>query len=190
MKFVTCPRCSSRMGPPLQSGRQVCPHCGWSTTPTPSVSPPAIKPSPTSHPGLGRLLQLCWRIIQRGLTYLGLFLQHQWGQFNQTVRDRRPRPQRIVTGLTERLSEIEQAIPTTAVPGKPWLTPEAVFYQLGGDPDDPKSTITSLDGTRTLSFPRFRALRTPEEFRNFGLEIHSGRRQAAKPWLRFLFTTE
>lgn len=32
--YETCPRCSSRLGPPLKaSGRQVCAKCGWAKKP-------------------------------------------------------------------------------------------------------------------------------------------------------------
>ncbi len=179
----TCPRCSSRLGPPLTSGRQVCVECGWSTAPASKRTKAApLKRKPSA---LMRIVVLCWRIIKRAITFLFLLLQNKVEQLKASQPRRKDQTQKLVQGLTNRLSALEEAIPTSVDAKKrSWMTTEDAFEALGGDPQNPNSLITSLNGRASVSFPRFCKLRSDEEFRAFGLESDWNRRSANQPWLR------
>lgn len=181
MRLDTCPRCSTRMGLPLKSGRQVCPHCGWATAPAPPSGLPDPTPPAVPAKGGGGLVQLCWRILRRGFLYLRELIQQQFSQWRQTAKNRSSQPRQLMSGLRQRLVTLEQSIPVGTTE---WLTPEAAFQRLGGNPQDPSSVVASLDGMRSLSLARFQALRTAAEFQDFGLEMHPGRRKSGQPWLR------
>lgn len=175
----TCPRCTTRLGPPLKSGRQVCANCGWSSVVA------TAQPQGKSASAVGQLLQVCGRIVQRAVRYLLSMIQLGWGKLRQTQQQRGLQPSNMVKGLTDRLSNLEQAIPQEAGGGnRPWMTPEEAFVSLGGDVNFPNSVVHSLDGRSRVPFSRFCQYRQEEEFRAFGLEMNRERRQVSKPWLR------
>lgn len=64
-----------------------------------------------------------------------------------------------------------------------WMTVKEAFAWLGGDPNDPSSGVTSLDGRRSIGFHRFRVLKATD-YRAFGLEFYSDRRCKQQPCLR------
>ncbi len=66
-----------------------------------------------------------------------------------------------------------------------WLTAKEAFRRLGGDPDNPASVVTSLDGTRSIKFNRFKVLTTPD-YKAFGLEFSPARRSKKQPCFRLL----
>ena len=185
----TCPRCSRRLGAPLKSGRQVCADCGWSSAPAASRRQASTgnASAPARRQGnlVGRILKLCWRIIQRSAVYLVSLVRHKAQEFKQTQPERKEQRQKMVKGLTDRLSALEQSIPTS-VEDQAWLTPEIAFEHLGGDPADPSAVVQTLNGKAAVSFARFQLLKSEAEFRAFGLEMDPGRRQANRPWLRAL----
>jgi Ribbon-helix-helix protein, copG family len=74
-------------------------------------------------------------------------------------------------------SEIENSI------AEEWMTVKEAFAWLGGDPQDPSSGVTSLDGRRSVSFNRFRVLKAPD-YKAFGLEFQSDGRRRQMPCLR------
>jgi hypothetical protein len=176
-----CPRCYCRLGAPLKSGRQVCANCGWSNElVTDKVSSPHTKRSSVQE-----LFNICWRIVQRAIAYVSQTLQG-WIQGAKPDRSaERPAGQRIVKGLSERLSALEQAIPDASGEGIRWMSVEDAFRYLGGNPKDTDSTVNNVSGSLTISFRRFRLLRTAAEFRAFGLEMDPMRQAANKPWLRW-----
>ena len=179
-----CPRCSSRLGPPLSSGRQVCVECGWSSAPAKpkQAAAPSEKRKKTSAPQ--RLIVLCWRIIKRTATYLVLLVQNKVQQFKESQSRRRKQSGSLIQGLTDRLSAVEEAIPTSLEKSaRSWLNLEEAFERLGGDPTDPKSLVKTLNGQASLPFSGFCQL-SEKEFRAFGLESDWARRKANKPWLR------
>ena len=126
-----------------------------------------------------------WRIIKRTVTFIFLSLQNKVQQFKESQPQRKNQTKQFVRGLTDRLSALEESIPTSAET-RSWMTLEDAFKVLGGDPKNPKSVITTLNGQGSLSFSRFCMLRSEGEFRAFGLECNWGRRQAKQPWLRQL----
>ncbi len=67
-----------------------------------------------------------------------------------------------------------------------WLSTADAFRMLGGDPEDSNSTISSLDGTRSVKFNTFRLWQSSESYAAFGLELNRRRRLSKKPCLRFL----
>ncbi len=67
-----------------------------------------------------------------------------------------------------------------------WLSTADAFRLLGGDPEDSNSTISSLDGTRSVKFNTFRLWQSSESYAAFGLELNRRRRLSKKPCLRFL----
>ena len=184
----TCPRCSRRLGPPLKSGRQVCADCGWSSAPATQGRKARTGTAPSKakrqNPVL-RILKLCGRIIQRAMGYAIVLIRHKVQQFQKAQPQRKAQRGQMVQGFTDRLAALEQAIPT-AVDTRPWLTLEAAFQQLGGNPTDPNDVVQTLNGKGAVSFARFQLLSTDAEFRAFGLEMDTARRRADKPWLRTL----
>ena len=182
----TCPRCSTRLGPPLTSGRQVCVECGWSSAPAASRQTATGTARQKKQPSaLKRVFILCWRIIKRTSTYIFLLLRTKAKQFQQSQTHNKVQPGQLVQGLTERLSALESAIPTSVErQTQSWMTLEDAFRMLGGDPSNPKSYVKTLNGEAALSFSRFCRLRSDHEFRAFGLEHDWTRRNANRPWLR------
>jgi hypothetical protein len=171
-----CPRCYSRLGSPLKSGRLVCANCGWSNEPPVSKTTAA---GPKRSPFIEILIQ-CWRIVKRTFAYVIQSVTERVQEFRQVES------KQLVKGLSSRLSALEQAIPTgTAADAPRWLTLEDAFRYLGGDPNDSNSTVLTVNGSSSIPFRRFRALKNPEEFRSFGLEADVTRRDANKPWLRW-----
>ncbi|RMG05879.1 MAG: hypothetical protein D6728_19795 [Cyanobacteria bacterium J055] len=69
-----------------------------------------------------------------------------------------------------------------------WMTVKEAFIWLGGDPHDPSSGVTSLDGRRSIGFHRFRVLKAAD-YRAFGLEFQSDRRRKQQPCLRPLLSS-
>ncbi|MEN9221651.1 MAG: hypothetical protein Q6M04_04360 [Thermostichus sp. BF3_bins_97] len=67
-----------------------------------------------------------------------------------------------------------------------WLSTADAFRALGGDPENSNSTISSLDGTRSVKFNTFRLWQSSESYEAFGLELNRRRRLSKKPCLRFL----
>ncbi|NJK41607.1 MAG: hypothetical protein HC934_10135 [Acaryochloridaceae cyanobacterium SU_2_1] len=180
----TCPRCTSRLGPPLNSGRQVCANCGWSSA---KMSATRAKGTSKSQPALMQLLQVCGRIVQRAVRYAISMIQLGLRQLRQSQQKKGLQPSNMVKGLADRLSSLEQAIPKEAgVSSRPWMTPEEAFISLGGDVDHPNSVVHSLDGRSRVPFSRFCQYRQEDEFRAFGLEMNRERRHIDKPWLRLL----
>jgi hypothetical protein len=171
-----CPRCYSRLGSPLKSGRLVCANCGWSNEPPVSKATAA---GPKRSPFIEILIQ-CWRIVKRTFAYAIQAVTERVQEFRQVES------KQLVKGLSSRLSALEQAIPTgTAADAPRWLTLEDAFRYLGGDPNDSNSTVSTVNGSSSIPFRRFRALKNPEEFQLFGLEADVTRRDANKPWLRW-----
>jgi hypothetical protein len=64
-----------------------------------------------------------------------------------------------------------------------WMTIKEAFTWLGGDPQDPSSGVTSLDGRRSVGFNRFRVLKA-SDYQVFGLAFQSDRRRKQLPCLR------
>lgn len=64
-----------------------------------------------------------------------------------------------------------------------WMTLKEAFAWLGGDPQDPSSGVTSLDGRRSVGFNRFRVLKA-SDYQVFGLEFQSDSRRKQLPCLR------
>jgi hypothetical protein len=176
----SCPRCSSRLGPPLNSGRQVCAECGWSSAPMRSQA----APPPPPKTGIAHLLQLCWRIVQRAVRFSVVWLKAKFQGYQETRVQNSVKPGNVIAGLSDRLSAIEQSIPTSTK--SPWITPEEAFEALGGQIDNPNSVVRTLNGQAAVSFARFRVLRSETEWRAFGFESDSVRRDAGKSWLRQL----
>ncbi len=178
----SCPRCSSRLGPPLSSGRQVCAECGWSSSPPNSkrTSPPP----PPQKSGIGNILQTCWRIVQRVVQYSLAWLQEKFQGYKEARAEKAVKPGEVMANLGDRLSALEKAIPKS--PKSPWITPEEAFELLGGQIDNPNSVVRTLNGQAAVSFARFRVLRSEAEWRAFGFEMDAARRDADKSWLRQL----
>lgn len=180
-----CPRCSSRLGPPLKSGRQVCANCGWSSDPPPkqrSAHPNQIQK--TSSPWQD-VLMICWRIIRRSIAYVWQRIQLLLQQ--SRVSENSVRPEQWAAGLKKRLSALEEAIPTSVEHvSQSWMTLEDAFTYLGGDLSDSHSTVATLEGTNNFNFQQFARLKSVNDFKAFGLEADLLRRQEEKPWLRSL----
>jgi hypothetical protein len=176
-----CPRCSSRLGSPLKSGRIVCANCGWSMDPPPSKTEPV---QPKRAP-LVEILTLCSRIIRRFLTYIVQTIQSAIIDLRQKQSHEMPSRTQIVSGLSNRLSALEKSIPTVSDEPR-WLTVEDAFRYLGGDPSDSNSVVTTDSGATSLPFRRFRSLSSISDFKAFGLEADLTRREAQKPWLRWI----
>jgi hypothetical protein len=170
-----CPRCYSRLGSPLKSGRLVCANCGWSNEPAASKTTAA---GPKRSPFIEILIQ-CWRIVKRTFIYVIQAVTERVQEFRQVES------KQLVKGLSSRLSALEQAIPTGTADAPRWMTLEDAFRYLGGDPNDSNSAVSTVNGSSSMLFRRFRALKNPEEFRSFGLEADVTRRDANKPWLRW-----
>lgn len=64
-----------------------------------------------------------------------------------------------------------------------WMTVKEAFAWLGGEPKDPSSGVTSLDGRRSVGFNRFRVLKAAD-YQAFGLEFQSDLRRKQQPCLR------
>lgn len=173
-----CPRCSSRLGSPLKSGRLVCANCGWSNDPPISRKKPEPKQS-----AFVELLTLCSRIIQRSIAYVIQTIREKFEDM-RGARAAAPTGKQIVTGLSDRLSALEQAIPKASNEPR-WLTVEEAFRYLGGDPTDSNSAVTAENGVTSIPFRRFRLLSNADDYRAFGLEASLERRDAQKPWLRW-----
>lgn len=172
-----CPRCSSRLGQPLKSGRQVCPTCGWASESLPQR--PAKPPKPPPHPVV-ELLQTGMRLVGKALTYAWKWLQTRL----QGLTGKGDRPG-LMRNLNSRLSQLEESIPASvAEHPRPWMMPEEAFFHLGGDPEDQHSTVQTLDGTRAITLRRFLSLETAADFHPFGLEADLDRRLSQRPWLR------
>jgi hypothetical protein len=179
-----CPRCSSRLGPQLKSGRQVCANCGWSSDPPPKQRSARSNQVQTTSPWQDVLL-ICWRIIRRGITYVWQRIQLLLQQ--SRVSENSVRPEQWASGLKKRLSALEEAIPTSVEHvSQSWMTLDDAFTYLGGDVSDPRSTVATLEGTDNFSFQRFSKLKSVNDFKAFGLEADLLRRQEEKPWLRSL----
>jgi len=189
----TCPRCGVRLGSPLQSGRQVCPHCGWSTVvrvespslievPTAQNKSQAQKGRSPDAPGLGTVLKQFFRVVGRILVYFFNSIK-QW--FGRAVKGSRPKTGELFKGLAEKLHELEESIPTGDEPPElPWLYPKEAFQELGGVPEDRKSQIRTLDGKFLISYAQFRVLHDKEAYKMLGLEYSPERQQQGLTYLR------
>jgi hypothetical protein len=177
----SCPRCSSRLGRPLSSGRQVCAECGWSSSPPRSQMPPS--PAPQKE-GLAHIVQLCWRIVQRVVRLSVAWLQEKLRAYQQSRAKNQVKPAQVMANLSDRLSALEKSIPT--VSKSPWITPQEAFEALGGDLDDPQSVVRTLNGEAAVSFARFRVMKSEREWQAFGYEMSAARRDADKSWVRRL----
>ncbi len=182
MLVDTCPQCSSKMGAPLKSGRQVCAKCGWSSGP--AKVPAASRSTAPAQAGLGGLIQKLLRIVGRTISY-GFTAAQQWfSQLIESGKQRRSQPGKFMQSLNQRLANLEEAIPTN--PDAPrWMTPEGAFKFLGGDPTNLRSEISNRKGNRTIKFNNFKALTSTDDFLDFGLEYSQERRDANKPYLRW-----
>ncbi|MGB8702629.1 MAG: hypothetical protein WCD18_24715 [Thermosynechococcaceae cyanobacterium] len=179
-----CPRCYSRLGTPLKSGRQVCPNCGWSTNPGGVKAPPP----PAKRSTFMDIVNLCGKILQRSLSYVVQLVQDKWQQFRAKPTQPAPKGKRLVEGLSDRLSALEQAIPKAPGDAPRWMSLEEAFRYLGGDPKNSDSTVTSVSGATSIPFRHFRILKSEADFRAFGLEVDFSRREANKPWIRWAET--
>ncbi|URR35597.1 hypothetical protein NBE99_00175 [Thermosynechococcus sp. HN-54] len=173
----TCPRCSARLGKPLSSGRQVCSACGWSMVVI-ERSPP---PPPT---GLHLLLSQIGRLIKRFFQYLGVQLQLLRRSLTSRSQQQQPR-RNLWESLVIKLKHLEEKIPT-GDPNKEWLTPEEAFQLLGGDPANPRSKVSTLDGKRRIGLSAFRRLVNTAEYADFGFQYSSDRHLKNLPYLRRL----
>lgn len=170
-----CPRCYTRLGTPLKSGRLVCANCGWSNEPAASKATVA---RPKRSP-LMEILAQCWRIVKRTVSYVLQVVTERVQEFRQVES------KQLVKGLSSRLNALENAIPTGTTDTPRWMTLEDAFRYLGGDPNDSNSAVSTVSGSTSMPFRRFRVLKNPEEFQSFGLEADVTRRDANKPWLRW-----
>lgn len=64
-----------------------------------------------------------------------------------------------------------------------WMTVREAFIWLGGNPSQNSSLVTSQDGSRSITFNRFRVL-SPSDYKVFGLEFRPDRRHRKLPPLR------
>ena len=176
-----CPRCSSRLGSPLRSGRIVCANCGWSVDPAPSKAEPV---QPKRSPVV-EILTLCSRIIRRFFSYIVQTVRAGVEDLRQKKDHGVPSGTQLVSGLSDRLSALERAIPTVSDEPR-WLSVEEAFHYLGGDPSDSNSVVATENGLTSLTFRRFRSLTSMSDFKAFGLEADLIRREARKPWLRWI----
>jgi hypothetical protein len=183
-----CPRCSSRLGPPLKSGRQVCANCGWSSEPPPLRKRSSHGSTQQPSSPWQDIVLICWRIIRRSIIYVWQQIQLLLQRLR--VSQNSVQPRQLASGLKKRLSAIEEAIPSapTSVENlvQPWMTIEGAFQYLGGDLSDPDSTIMPLDGTTHLNLQSFSRLKSVKDFQSFGLDADLLRRSEDKPWLRSL----
>jgi hypothetical protein len=176
-----CPRCSSRLGSPLKSGRLVCANCGWSNDP-----PPSRKKAPEpKQSAFVEILTLCSRIIRRSIAYVVQTIRSKIQDLRGANANATSTGTGLVASLSDRLSALEQAIPDGSEEPR-WLTVEEAFRYLGGDPSDSNSAVTTENGSTSIPFRRFRLLTSVAEYRNFGLEANLERRDAQKPWLRWI----
>ncbi len=74
---------------------------------------------------------------------------------------------------------------STPTPAKidEWLSVKEAFTWLGGNPNQSNSTVSSRDGSRSITFNRFRVLNA-SDYKLFGLEFKQDRRQRKLPCLR------
>lgn len=189
MEINSCPRCSSKMGPPLKSGRQVCANCGWSTAPARSELASGSETGKSAPPpaGILGLLQLLVRIIGRTIAYGLLTLKQLLAKLLQSGQQRRSQSGQLWQSLNQKLSNLEEAIPTASTLHSPrWMTPEAAFKFLGGDPSNLRSEVSSRQGNRQIKFNNFMTLDSEDDFREFGLEYSRQRRDANQPCLRWI----
>ncbi|MGF1604447.1 MAG: hypothetical protein ACFCU8_21015 [Thermosynechococcaceae cyanobacterium] len=177
----SCPRCSSRLGRPLNSGRQVCAECGWSSSPPKTKMPP---PPPPKKEGIAHIVQLCWRIVQRVVRLSVAWVKEKFQGYQESRSKNKVKPGQVMAGLSDRLSALEKAIPT--VSKFPWITPDEAFEALGGDLDNPQSVVRALNGKAAVSFARFRVMKSEREWQAFGYEMNAVRRDADKSWVRRL----
>jgi hypothetical protein len=176
-----CPRCYSRLGAPLKSGRQVCANCGWSN----ELVTDKTSSGYTKRSSVRELVNIVGRIVRRAIAYVSQVLR-SWIPGSKSERSaERPVGQRLVSGLSKRLSALEQAIPDASGEQVRWMSIEEAFRYLGGNPKDTNSTVNNLNGSLSIPFRRFQLLKTAAEFRAFGLEIDPMRQAANKPWLRW-----
>lgn len=183
----TCPRCDTRLGIPLKSGRQVCPHCGWSNM-TVIEPPPAAVPqnSPPSSESVGfwGVVKQFFRVVVRILAYFFNRVK-QW--FISKLQTGGPKTGEIFKGLSEKLHELEDSIPTGNAPLEaPWLYPREAFQELGGIPEDSTSQIRTLDGKFLINYPQFRVLNDRDAYKMLGLEYSPERQQKGLTYLRRL----
>jgi hypothetical protein len=172
-----CPRCSSRLGSPLKSGRLVCASCGWSADPVPSRE--IAQSAKTKQSPVVDILTLCWRIVRRTFVFVVQTIQDRIQSFRQVES------KEIVQGLSARLSALEKSIPTAGAETPRWMSLEDAFRYLGGDPNDPNSVVKTLNGSASFPLRRFRTFKKPADFVAFGLEADLERRDHNKPWLRW-----
>jgi hypothetical protein len=169
------------MGSPLSSGRQVCANCGWSTAP---LTAKDSTTSSASEGGLGQIIGICLRIIRRTISLTFAFLKRQMGSLLQASKENRPQAKKIMKGVTERLSSLEQGMQTADGLGA-WMTVEGAFKFLGGNPSDLRSEVRSRDGAKALKFYQFKAMSSASDFQNFGLDYSQQRRDENKPCLKW-----
>ncbi len=183
----TCPRCAARLGAPLKSGRQVCPHCGWSTVVTVETPPrptPQIVRTPPAKPGLGSLIRQFFRVTWR---ILGYFVNSVKQWFVRKFQTSRPKTGELFKGLSEKLHELEESIPTgNEPPEAPWLYPKEAFQVLGGIPEDLTSQIRTVDGKFLITYAQFRVLHDKDAYKMLGLEYSPERQQKGLTYLRRL----
>lgn len=182
-----CPRCATRLGVPLKSGRQVCPHCGWSNivvieSPPATIPPQSLKPPPST--GLGAVVKQFFRVALRIFAYLFNSIK-QW-LMNQ-FRGSGPKTGAIFRELSVKLHELEESIPTgNDPPQKPWLYPREAFQELGGIPEDNSSQVRTLDGKFLINYSQFRVLHDKDAYKMLGLEYSPERQQRGLTYLRRL----
>jgi hypothetical protein len=128
---------------------------------------------------------LCWRIVQRWFVYGVQMIRDRLQGLKAARSQSKPAGKRLVEGLSDRLSALEQAIPQSPADGVRWMNLEEAFRYLGGDPKDADSVVPNINGSTSIPFRRFRLLKTAADFRAFGLEVDAARREANKPCLRW-----
>ncbi|AFY59821.1 hypothetical protein [Synechococcus sp. PCC 6312] len=183
----TCPRCATRLGVPLKSGRQVCPHCGWSTIvviePPPESIPKQLLKPPAAA-GFGAVAKQFFRVAVRIFAYFFNSVK-QW--FLRKFQTTGPKTGEIFKGLSEKLHELEESIPTgNEPPEEPWLYPREAFQELGGIPEDSTSQVRTLDGKFLINYPQFRVLHDKDAYKMLGLDYSPERQQKGLTYLRRL----
>jgi len=66
-----------------------------------------------------------------------------------------------------------------------WLSVKEAFLLLGGNPNQSNSTVSSRDGSRAITFNRFRVLNA-SDYKLFGLEFRPERRHRKQPCLKLI----